>query len=70
MANSKFDEAFCTPFEVKSPATSAMHDKAIALEAEIARLREALEWYADPKQWNGYYGNTDNGKRAREALGK
>jgi hypothetical protein len=41
-----------------------------ALSEESERLREALEWYADAKQWSGHYGNTDNGRRARQALAK
>jgi len=47
------------------------------LKAENARLREALEWYADEGQWDGLVVNHDrsyseiegdDGKRARAAL--
>jgi hypothetical protein len=43
------------------------------LQKIIARLREALEWYADKEQWRGATGPyipiyMDGGKRARKAL--
>jgi hypothetical protein len=37
------------------------------LEAEVARLRKALEWYANPNTW-AQWNHADAGDRARMAL--
>jgi len=44
-----------------------------ALRAEVKRLREALEWYADHTRYNGFnlhQATNDAGYRARAALAK
>jgi hypothetical protein len=52
-------------------------DQMSQAQAEIERLRKALEWYADPQNWEGRAAGyewaegpaaDDKGRRAREAL--
>lgn len=43
-------------------------EKLRCAEAKIQVMREALEWYADDKNFGDYLGEDDFGNRARRAL--
>ena len=45
-----------------------LESKLRCAEAKIQVMREALEWYADDKNFGDYLGEDDCGNRARRAL--